>query len=167
VLADAGRVWRASAWTVVFQRRVLFATGTGPRMYRGINQRSLLTNEAIRRGLPEEIYATHSITPSKELLGLRGLWQYLITRSQLKAKIEIERERNKAYAEHRDRLPDNAELMDYEDNQGRRFWVRKNQSSGVRPGAELPLIAVVWVESAQVTGVPCLADDELTGETTP
>jgi hypothetical protein len=49
---------------------------------------------------------THSIPPLKELRGIKGLWQYLITRSQLKAKIEIERERSKAYADHRDRLPD-------------------------------------------------------------
>ena len=36
---------------------------------------------------------TYSTTPLRELRGLKGLWQYLITRSQLKAKIEIERER--------------------------------------------------------------------------
>ena len=70
---------------------------------------------------------TYSIPPSEELRGLRGLWQYLITRSQLKAKIEIERERSRTYADHRDRLPGNAELMDYEDEQGRRFWIRKTE----------------------------------------
>ena len=55
---------------------------------------------------------TRSITPSKELRGFNGLWQYLIIRSQLKAEIEVERERSRSYADHRDRLPDNAELMD-------------------------------------------------------
>ncbi len=109
----------------------------------------------------------YGITPSEELRGLRGLWQYLITRSQLKAKIEIERERSRAYADHRDLLPDNAELMDYEDNQGRKLWIRKTEPSGVRPSPQLPPIMVVQVESAQVTEVPGLADDELTGEITP
>ena len=37
----------------------------------------------------KEVYVTHRTTPSEELRGLKGLWQYLITRSQLKAKIEI------------------------------------------------------------------------------
>jgi hypothetical protein len=110
---------------------------------------------------------TRSITPSKELRGFNGLWQYLIIRSQLKAEIEVERERSRSYADHRDRLPDNAELMDYEDNQGRRFWIRKNGFSGVRLGPYVPLIAVAQVESAPMTGIPCPADDELTGETTP
>jgi hypothetical protein len=95
------------------------------------------------------------------------LWQYLITRSQLRAKIEIERERSRAYAGHRDHLPDNAELMDYEDSQGRRFWVRKNGFSGIRSDPQLPLIAVIRVESAPMTEIPRRADADLTGEATP
>jgi hypothetical protein len=95
------------------------------------------------------------------------MWQYLITRSQLKAKIEIERERSRAYADHRDRLPGNAELMDYEDSQGRRFWIRKNEPSGARPGPQLPPLMVIQVESPQVPGVPRLPDGEITGEITP
>lgn len=47
---------------------------------------------------------------------LRGVWHYLTVRSQLHADLEKERLRNQAFAEHRDRLPENAELMDYEDH---------------------------------------------------
>ena len=110
---------------------------------------------------------THSIPPSKELRGIKGMWQYLTTRSQLKAKIEIERERSKAYADHRDRLPDNAELIDYEDDQGRGLWIRKNESSRIQLGPELAPIAVVRVGPAPVYGIPPFAGDKLTGDTTP
>jgi hypothetical protein len=51
---------------------------------------------------------THRTTPSEELRGLEGLWRYLITRSDLKAGAKIAPERDKAYVDHRDRLPDNA-----------------------------------------------------------
>jgi hypothetical protein len=60
------------------------------------------------------------------LSGLGGLWWFLVTRMKLRAKIEIERERNRAYAAHRDHLESDAELVDYEDSQGRRLWIRKN-----------------------------------------
>lgn len=108
-----------------------------------------------------------SINLPEELRGFRGLWQYLITRSQLKARIEIERERSRAYADHRDRLPDNAELMDYEDTQGRKLWIRKNEPSGMPPGPPATPVMIVQVAPGRVTGVPCLAGDELTGEITP
>ena len=110
---------------------------------------------------------THRTTSSEELQGLKGLWQYLITRSQLKAKIEIERERSRAYADHRDRLPDNAELMDYEDNQGRRFWIRKNESPDARPGPQPLLFTLSQVRSMPIAEIPRPADDEPTGQTTP
>jgi hypothetical protein len=114
----------------------------------------------------KETYVAHHITSSDKLRGLRGLWQYLITRSQLKAKLEIERERSRTYADHRDRLPDDAELMDYEDSQGRKLWIRKNGSSCIRPASFPESIRVVQVRAAQVAEVSCLADDELTGEMT-
>ena len=110
---------------------------------------------------------TYSTTPLRELRGLKGLWQYLITRSQLKAKIEIERERCRAYADHRDRLPANAELMDYEDAQGRRFWIRKNDPPAACLGPQLPLPAFFQVGSVPMAEIALLANDESTGETTP
>ena len=94
------------------------------------------------------------------------MWQYLITRSQLKAKIEIELERSRAYAEHRDRLPDNAEVMDYEDNQGRWFWIRKNEFPDARPDPQPLLVALSQVRSMQVAELPRPIDDEPTGLTT-
>jgi hypothetical protein len=62
--------------------------------------------------------------PLAKLHGLAGLWQFLIERSRLRAKIELERQRNQAYADHRDHLPYGTELVDYEDNQGRGLWIR-------------------------------------------
>jgi hypothetical protein len=109
----------------------------------------------------------HGTAPSKELQGLKGLWQYLITRSQLKAEIEIERERSRAYADHRDLLPDNAELMDYEDDRGRRFWMRKNESPYTRPSLQPPLITLFQVKSDPVAEIPRPTYDEPTGQTTP
>ncbi|HZI72852.1 MAG TPA: hypothetical protein VFD73_02315, partial [Gemmatimonadales bacterium] len=73
----------------------------------------------------------------------------------------------RAYADHRDRLPDNAELMDYEDTQGRKLWIRKNEPSGMRPGLPAAPVMIVQVAPGRVTEVPCLAGDELTGEITP
>ena len=60
----------------------------------------------------------------------KGLWQYLIIRSELRAALEKERERNRAFAAHREGLPHNAELMDYEDGEGRKFWIRKYGHGG-------------------------------------
>jgi hypothetical protein len=48
----------------------------------------------------------------------RGLWHYLIVRSELRAALETERERNRAFAAHREGMQDIAELMDYEDHEG-------------------------------------------------
>jgi hypothetical protein len=109
---------------------------------------------------------THRTTPSEELRGLKGLWQYLITRSQLKAKIQIEQERSRAYAEHRDLLPDNAEVMDYEDNQGRWFWIRKNESPDARLDPQPLLVALSQVRSMPVAELPRPIDGEPTGLTT-
>jgi hypothetical protein len=113
----------------------------------------------------KEVYVTHRTTPSEELRGLRGLWQYLITRRELKAKIEIELARSRAYAEHRDLLPDNAEVMDYEDNQGRWFWIRKNESPDARPDSQPLPIALSQVRSMPVAELPRPVDDEPTGLT--
>jgi hypothetical protein len=115
----------------------------------------------------KEVYVMHRTAHWEELRGLKGLWQYLITRSQLKARIEIERERSRAYADHRDRLPDNAELIDYEDDQGRRFWIRKNESPEARPGPQALLIALSQVESMPIAEILRPANDEPTGQTTP
>jgi hypothetical protein len=73
----------------------------------------------------------HDPIPLEKLRGLAGLWQFLIVRSSIRARLEIERERNRAYADHRDRLPRGAELVDYEDGQGRGLWIRLQ---GLRPG---------------------------------
>ena len=64
------------------------------------------------------------LIPLEKLRGLAGLWQFLIVRSKLRARLEIERERNRAYADHRDRLTHGAELVDYEDRHGRGLWIR-------------------------------------------
>jgi hypothetical protein len=103
---------------------------------------------------------------TEALRGLRGLWQYLIVRSQLRAKMVIEQERNRAYADHRDRLPDNAELMDYEDSYGRRFWIRKNEPPGGRPGPQL--LAVVFIPLGSAAAAEVLRPaNEPTDETMP
>lgn len=109
---------------------------------------------------------THD-TPAEDLRGLKGLWQYLITRSQLKAKIEIERERSRAYADHRDRLPYNAELMDYEDDQGRRFWIQKHDPPSARQGQPLPPVTLFEVGSVPMAELPRVTGHEPTGEATP
>jgi hypothetical protein len=111
----------------------------------------------------EEVYVTDSANPCRELCGLRGLWQYLITRSQMKAKIEIERERNGAYADHRDRLPDNAELLEYEDHHGRSFWIRKFDG---RQGRLLPRISPSELRPVPVAEASCFAEEEQAGSTT-
>lgn len=72
--------------------------------------------------------------PLPRLSGLGGLWWFLVTRSGLRARLAIERERNRAYAEHRDRLDGNAELVDREDSDGRGLWIRK-QGGGTVPAA--------------------------------
>lgn len=109
----------------------------------------------------------HRLTPAEELRGPNGLWQYLIARSHWKARVEIERERSKAYAGHRDRLPGNAELMDYEDEQGRIFWIRNNESPGTRPGPQLPLTWVSQLRSAPIAEITLPADENPKGRTAP
>jgi hypothetical protein len=113
----------------------------------------------------KEVCVTHRTTSPEELRGLRGLWQYLIARRELKAKVEIELERSRAYAEHRDRLPDNAEVLDYEDSQGRWFWIRKNQSPDAGPDPQPLLVALSQVRSMPVAELPRPVDDEPTGLT--
>jgi hypothetical protein len=82
---------------------------------------------------------------------LRGLWHYLTVRSQLHVGLEKERLRNQAFAEHRDRLPESAELMDYEDHGDRKFWIRKTGPSDRPPG--LPLPPTVVLELQPITAI--------------
>jgi hypothetical protein len=81
--------------------------------------------------------------PLDKLRGLAGLWQLLIVRSKLRARMEIERERNRAYADHRDRLPRGAELADHESSQGRGFWIRVADAGEDRA---VPLSAPAMIE---------------------
>jgi len=81
----------------------------------------------------------------------KGLWQYLIIRSELRAALEKERERNRAFAAHREGLPHNAELMDYEDGEGRKFWIRKYGQGA--SGADRPLPPAVVVELGSASAV--------------
>jgi hypothetical protein len=78
----------------------------------------------------------------------KGLWQYLIIRSELRAALEKERERNRAFAAHREGLPHNAELMDYEDGEGRKFCIRKYGQGGSR--ADRPVTPAVVVELSSI-----------------
>jgi hypothetical protein len=77
-------------------------------------------------------------TPPPRLSGLAGLWWFLVTRSRLQARLAIERERNRAYAEHRDRLEGNAELVDHEDGEGRGLWIRKQDAGTAPAGLAFP-----------------------------
>jgi hypothetical protein len=88
--------------------------------------------------------------PPDKLRGLTGLWQLLIVRSKLRARVEIERERNQAYADHRDRLPRGAELVDYESSQGRGLWIRL-ASDGEDRAEPLSAPAVIELGPAAIT----------------
>ena len=77
-------------------------------------------------------------------LSLNGLWHYLIVRAELRAALEMERERNRAFAAHREGLrgDDDTELVDFEDHDGRKLWITKNHARGSQPGVA-PLPAVI------------------------
>ena len=73
---------------------------------------------------------THITAAMAKLGVLKGLWHYLTVRSELRADLEKERLRNRAFAEHRERLPEGAELMDYEDQHGRKFLDPEDRPQG-------------------------------------
>jgi len=109
----------------------------------------------------------HITTVLAKLGALKGLWHYLTVRSQLHADLEKERLRNRAFAEHRDRLPDHAELMDYEDHEGRKFWIRKTGPDGRPPDPALPPTVVLELEAMPTVELPPTTDFRPAGELNP
>jgi hypothetical protein len=91
---------------------------------------------------------------SLEVGGLvRGFWQYLLARLRVRAELERERERNRIYADHRDRLPDNCELLDSEGCQGRVLWIRKGAQAADGADGRFPVpfvLAAEVVQSAEI-----------------
>lgn len=81
---------------------------------------------------------------------LKGLWHYLIVRAELRAALEKERERNRAFAAHREGLhgDSDTELIDYEDHEGRKLWVRKRGTSG-----PYPPVVILKLDSVQLPSV--------------
>lgn len=66
-----------------------------------------------------------------------GLWRYLIARTESRAAIELERERNRATAEALQMLPGDCELLEYE-REGRLRVIRRSGRPGVPAGEVLP-----------------------------
>jgi hypothetical protein len=83
---------------------------------------------------------------------VKGFWQYLLARLQLRAELEKERERNRMYADHRDRLPENCELLDSEGCQGRVLWIRKGPQPGGGAFTQVPTAFVMAVKALPGTG---------------
>ena len=85
-------------------------------------------------------------------LSLNGLWQYLITRAELRAALEKERERNSAFSAHREGLRGDAgtELVDYEDHEGRKLWIIKSRLEDRRPDVPHPMAVIVDLRPAQI-----------------
>ena len=115
----------------------------------------------------------HCIAPLARFIGLQGLWEYLIARVNArkeieKAGIELQksRERSRVAERYIQQLPDWAELMDYEDEGGRKIWIRKN-GAGVITSAPHPPTAVFLIHPSvsndQIPG----KDQGSTGEITP
>lgn len=91
---------------------------------------------------------------SLEVGGLvKGFWQYMLARLQVRAELEKERERNQMYADHRDRLPDNCELLDSEGRQGRVLWIRKGLRPASGAGTQFPAAFVQAVEAPPGTEI--------------
>jgi hypothetical protein len=65
-------------------------------------------------------------------LGLNGLWHYLVVRAELRTALEKERERNRAFAAHREGLRGDRDtaLVDYEDQEGRKLWISRSSTGG-------------------------------------
>ena len=98
---------------------------------------------------------------------LKGLWHYLIVRAELRADIEKERERNRAFAAHREGLQGITELMDYEDHGGRKLWIRKRGPEDSRQGAQLPPAVIMELGSAAIAAIRPAEDFGPTGELRP
>lgn len=98
---------------------------------------------------------------------LKGLWHYLIARAELRADIEKERERNRAFAAHREGLQGITELMDYEDHEGRKLWIRKCSPEGSRQGAQLPPTVIMELGSLPFVAIWPAGDFGPTGELRP
>jgi hypothetical protein len=90
----------------------------------------------------------------KQPLILKGFWQYLAYRCQVRAALEIERERSMAYARHLDALGCDVEVIDAEDQQGRSFSARRMNSCVAAPARSplLRLLAESRTDHEQVDG---------------
>lgn len=104
----------------------------------------------------------HCIAPLARVIGLQGLWEYLIARVNArkeieKAGIELQksRERSRVAESYIQQLPDWAELMDHEDKGGRTIWIRKN--GAVTTSAPHPPAAVFLMH-------PSVSNDQIPGE---
>lgn len=91
---------------------------------------------------------TLGITCQKMLRGLGRLWQYVIIPGRLRAGID--RERRRASAGRRDRLPDDAGLADYEYGWGRRCWTREDRCLSSPPGPKVPPVVPSGLRAAPV-----------------
>ena len=103
-------------------------------------------------------------------LGLSGLWHYLITRAELRAALEKERERNRAFAAHREGLREDSgtELVDYEDHEGRKLWISKSCLGGSCPGVPHPPAMILDLRLAQIQDqIPPVGDSRSAGELAP
>lgn len=100
---------------------------------------------------------------------LKGLWHFLairedrradveIARARLEADLEKERDRNRTFAGHRDSLAVGAELVDYEDGEGRKLWIRKPGPVSPGPSAAFPPPIVVELGPGGVTPIPAPGD---------
>lgn len=100
---------------------------------------------------------------------LKGLWHFLavredrradveIARARLEADLEKEHDRNRTFADHRDNLPAGAELVDYEDGEGRKLWIRKPSPVSPGPSAAFPPPMVVELGPGAVTQIPAAGD---------
>ena len=88
-----------------------------------------------------------------EVSGLvKGFWRYLLAHLQLRAELEKERERNRMYADHRDRLPENCDLLDSEGCQGRVLWIRKGPQAAGGAVTQVPTVFAVAVKALPGTG---------------
>lgn len=77
----------------------------------------------------------------------KGFWRYLLARLEARAELDRERERNRLYADHRDQLPDNCELLDGEGCQGRFLWIRKGPPA-TGEDRQCPPVLILAVEAA-------------------
>jgi hypothetical protein len=114
----------------------------------------------------------YCIAPLARFGGLRGLWEYLIARVNArkeieKAGIELQKahERSQAATSYIQQLPDCAELMDYEDEGGRKIWIRKNGASAVAPAPDPT--AVFLIHPSVTNRLIPDGDQESAGQITP